>query len=62
MCGSKVGSKSGPFNGIDKEIKERFPTFYKVRFFQKLGLDEEITSWELRNQIPRQRLPIWSSS
>ena len=31
-------------------------------FPRKLGLDEGITSWDLKHRIPRQKLPIWSYS
>ena len=31
-------------------------------FPNKLGFNEGITSWDLKNRIPRQKLPIWSYS
>ena len=39
--------------------------FYRVighDFLEKLGFVEGITSWDLKNRIPRQKLPIWSYS
>ena len=43
-------------------FSEMFPKFSRNVFPKKLGLDEGITLWELKNRIPREKLPIWSYS
>ena len=40
----------------------KFQNFIGYVFPKKLGLDEGITSWQLKNRIPRQKLYIESYS
>ena len=37
---------------------QNFQSLLGIAFLNKLGLDEGITSWDLKNRIPRQKLPI----
>ena len=64
---SLVNKQYFPFSLVASDIPAKKQTkkliknnmcFYRVRLSKDLGLDEGITSWDLKNRILRQKLPI----
>ena len=50
-----------PIQGINKEIRGFPSNLVGYVFPKKLGLDSKITSWDLKNRIPREKLYILTS-
>ena len=47
-----------PLKGLRSIIRKCSEIAYGMLFVNKLGLEEGITSWDLKNRIPRQKLHI----